>query len=69
MHSGDLELPEIEADFSHYDEHFHNLHPEFVGENRIDYWTGYYSNRPLLKYSIYKSFNNYFHAMNFLNLA
>lgn len=45
----ELELPLIEADFSHYEEYFHILHPEFNGKNRIDYWTGYYSNRPSLK--------------------
>lgn len=49
MKNEELELPIIEADFSHYDENFHILHPEFTGRNRIDYWTGYFSNRPILK--------------------
>lgn len=56
------DLPTIyNPDISHYDEHFHILHPEFEGKDRIDYWTGYFSNRPALKSLIYRSFS-YFHA-------
>lgn len=44
-------------DFSHYDEQFNLLHPEFKGTDRIDYWTGYYSNRPSLKTQIYRAFS------------
>jgi len=62
-------LPEIDIDFSLYDEEFHLLHPEFPGRSRIDYWSGYYSNRPSLKAAITKAFNSYFNALTFLNLA
>ncbi|CDW87606.1 alpha-mannosidase 2 [Stylonychia lemnae] len=69
MKNGSLELPEIETDFSLYDEKFHKLHPDFQGKNRVDYWSGYYSNRPALKFAISKAFNFYFNSMTFLNLA
>eukprot|EP00347_Sterkiella_histriomuscorum_P022331 403330858 len=69
MKNGELELPYIQQDFSHYDEQFHILHPEFNGRQRIDYWTGYYSNRPVLKQTIYQAFNSFFHAQNFMNLG
>jgi hypothetical protein len=61
-------LEKLDLDFSHYDEKFHYLHPEFKSENRIDYWTGYYSNRPTLKALIYKMFNFYHNCVTFTNL-
>lgn len=67
---GFLKLPTLtEADFSHYDELFHILHTDFPGRDRLDYWTGYYSNRPSLKALIFKA-HNYLHtAQVFGNLA
>lgn len=56
-------------DFSHYDEHFHLLHPEFKGLDRVDYWTGYYSNRPSLKTLIYRAFSYYHSASTFSLLS
>jgi len=56
-------------DFSHYDEHFHLLHPEFKGLDRVDYWTGYYSNCPSLKTLIYRAFSYYQAASTFSLLS
>ena len=64
------DIPKIEdPDFSHYDEHFHILHPEFKGRDRIDYWTGYYSNRPALKSLIYRAFSSFHSTETLTNLA
>ena len=58
----------IEADFSHYDEVFAYLHPEFKSTSKIDYWTGYYNNRPTLKQLIYKTFNLFQVTLTFINM-
>ena len=68
--SNEPDLPSLyNSDFSHYDEHFHLLHPDFEGRDRIDYWTGYYSNRPGLKSLIYRSFHHFHLSETFANLA
>ncbi len=70
IQKGILEIPTIkDPDFSHYDENIKELHSYFKGKDKIDYWTGYYSNRPSLKSMIYRSFNYYSTAQIFNNLA
>ena len=65
-----ISLPTLyNPDFSHYDERFKILHPSFEGPDRIDYWTGYYHNRPSLKSLIYRAFQNLHLATTFTNLA
>ena len=69
LSSSDNSISKKDIDFTHYDEIFHYLHYEFDGKNRIDYWTGFYSNRPALKALIFKTFNYYFNTITFANLA
>jgi len=67
---GHLEIPTlINPDYSQYDEKFHYLHKEFKGVDRVDYWAGYYSNRPAFKSLIYQAFNHFHVTETFINLA
>ena len=62
-------LVTYQTDFSHYDEVYKYLHPEYPSFDKIDYWTGYYSNRPTFKNLICKGFQVVFNTMTFTNLA
>ena len=70
IYQGLVEIPTIvDVDFSHYDENIRYLHSYFKGVDKVDYWTGYYSNRPSLKSTIYRAFNFYKTASIFTHLS